>query len=247
MSDSGSASPSAPVSQSVPVSESASATEPGPKGGQRSRGRFVVALIAAGGLLLGGLASYLSLSGGPQDPRSQLAEATVLFGQERPLPAFALTAHDGSVFDLNSLTHRWTLLFFGYTYCPDVCPITLGALNSMLAQLPDAKHRERLQVVFVSVDPKRDTLERLSQYVPFFNPDFLGVRGDDAQLQKLTQALGAVYLRGEPKADGSYTVDHSNRLLLIGPDARFTAVLSDRTAPPVMAADLTTIFEAYGS
>ncbi len=238
------------MSDSVPASDTSdSAPVPGegPEAVRRGPARLAFALIAAGGLLLGAVASYLSLSGGPEDPRSRLAEATVLFGQERPLPAFALTAHDGSAFDQNSLADRWTLLFFGYTYCPDVCPITMGALNTMLSQLPDAQHRERLQVVFVSVDPKRDTPERLAQYVPFFNPDFLGVSGDDAELQKLTQALGAVYLRGEPQADGSYTVDHSSRLLLIGPDARATAVLSDRTAPPVMAADLTTIFEAYGS
>ena len=212
---------------------------------KRTRSRMIFVAIAVLGLLAGAGVSYFSVPGSPTDPRPDLVEATVLFGQERALPEFALKAHDGRPFDRSVLADQWTLLFFGYTHCPDVCPITMGALSTMLSQVTDEKVREQLNVVFVSVDPQRDTLERLAAYVPFFNPDFVGVTGPDAELKKLTGALGAVYLLGEPDADGSYTVDHSSRLLLIGPGARFTAVLSDRTAPAVLAADLSTILDAY--
>jgi protein SCO1 len=210
-----------------------------------ARSRVILAAIAVLGLVAGAGVSYLSTADGPVDPRPQLLEATVLFGQERAVPEFALKAHDGRPFDRSVLADQWTLLFFGYTHCPDVCPVTMAALNTMLSQASAAKLREQLEVVFVSVDPQRDTLERLAAYVPFFNPDFVGVTGVEAQIKKLATALGAAYLPGAPGADGSYTVDHSSRLLLIGPGARFIAVLSDRTAPAVLAADLSTILDAY--
>ena len=168
-----------------------------------------------------------------------------MYGQERVLPEFTLTAHDGTPFDHASLKDQWTLVFFGYTHCPDVCPITLGALNTMLEHVESDVAKEKLKVVFVSVDPERDSLERLAQYVPFFNPEFVGATGDPRELEKFATSLGAVYILRPPEADGSYMVDHSSRLLLIGPDARFTAVMSDQTAPAVLAADLSTIVDAY--
>jgi protein SCO1/2 len=218
-----------------------------PTSSKRNHSRAIFVAIAVFGLLVGAGVGDLTGPGGPTDPRPQLAEATVLFGQERALPEFALTAHDGQDFDRAAFADQWTLLFFGYTHCPDVCPITLDTLNTMLSHVTETKVRKQLKVVFVSVDPERDTLERLSMYVPFFNPEFVGATGSDTELKKLAAALGAVYLLGEPEADGSYTVDHSSRLLLIGPDARFTAVLSDRTAPSVLAGDLSTIIDAYAS
>ena len=117
----------------------------------------------------------------------------MLFGQERPLPEFSLVDHHGKAFTNNELADRWTLLFFGYTHCADVCPTTMIVVNAMLAEVRDANVKERLRVTFGSVDPNRDTTERLAQYVPFFNKDFVGVTGADAELAKFAGAFNAFY------------------------------------------------------
>src|SRR5437868_1141102 len=123
-----------------------------------------VAIVAiAGGLLL----ARAMLGGGGE--QLQLAKATLL-SPPRPLPEFALTDHNGASFDQARLKQHWSLLFFGFTHCPDVCPTTLGMLaqtEKLLADLPAA---QRPQIVLISVDPQRDTPQQLAAYVRFFSP-----------------------------------------------------------------------------
>ena len=85
--------------------------------------------------------------------------------------------HHGQVFDNDRLLGKWTLVFFGFTYCPDICPTTMGFLNELMGQL-EGTEAEDTEVVMVTVDPARDTVEQLASYVPYFNPDFTGVTGD---------------------------------------------------------------------
>lgn len=207
--------------------------------------RWLIPAVALLGTVLGLGAAWQLTPRGPSDPSSQLVDATVLFGQERPLPEFSLVDHHGKAFTNNELTDRWTLLFFGYTHCPDVCPTTMIDVNAMLAEVRDANVKERLRVTFVSVDPKRDTTERLAQYVPFFNKDFVGVTGADAELAKFAGAFNAFYEIGEPDANGGYLVDHTSRMLLVDPRGRYTAVFGDKPKPKVMAHDLETIIRSY--
>ncbi|MEM7404243.1 MAG: SCO family protein [Pseudomonadota bacterium] len=209
------------------------------------KSRIAVVSIAVFGLLAGLVVSAWLSNQGPEDPNPLLKDATALFGQERPLPAFQLEDHNGERFDGRRLQGRWTLLFFGYTFCPDVCPLTMSNIGITLEKLPDNVPEGALQVGFVTVDPKRDTRERLAQYVPFFNPDFIGITGEKIQIDTLVRALGGVYQFGEPDEHGNYIVDHSSRLLLIDPQGRFNAILSDRAAPEVLAGDLETLFKAY--
>lgn len=136
-------------------------------------------------------------------------------------PAIAGQNHDGSAFDLVNLSGKVALLFFGYTSCPDVCPTTLAELRVLHQNLG---HRAAdTAVVFVSVDPERDTVARLGEYVPLFNPSFYGVHVNDEQLESIKAAYGVVaekvYYRPEDTAAG-YSVDHTARLYLIGPDSR---------------------------
>ena len=211
------------------------------------RPRWLIAVVALLGTALGLWTAWQVSDRGPSDPNPNLVDATALFGQERPLPPFALVDHTGRAFTNATLNDHWTLVFFGYTHCPDVCPMTLGNANAMLAQLRDDAIREQVHVAFVSVDPKRDSKQRLAEFVPFFNADFVGVTGTDAELKKFSGALNAIYSVGEPNAEGNYVVDHSSRLLLIGPRGRFTAVLSEKSPPNVLAKDLQTIIDAYSS
>ena len=155
--------------------------------------------------------------------------ATVL-PEARALPDFLLEDHHGKAFTNESLRGKWSFVFFGYTHCPDVCPTTLALLNQVDEKLKKAKDIVLPQTIFISVDPERDTMEQLAEYVPYFNPEFIGVRGSIQQLQALTAPLGIAFGQegneeGDVESD-DYEVFHSSRILLIDPKARLKALFS---------------------
>ena len=175
----------------------------------------------------------------PAAEAPSLRSATALFGQERPVPEFALSDHSGRAYTRQALTGNWTLLFFGYTHCPHVCPATLATLAASVdaaAALGDGGGAP-LRVAFVSVDPERDTLDHLRRYVTVFHDDFLGVTGPHEELRKLTGPLGVAYARagGEGSA---YLVDHSAALLLVNPGGELQAVFGPPHDPDAIARDL---------
>ena len=150
-----------------------------------------------------------------------------LLPQGRALPEFALQDDQGQAFVPASLQGKWTLLFFGYTHCPDVCPTTLGTLKRVWDGLAKtAGGVDDVAVVFVSVDPARDSLDHLAEYVDYFEPAFTGVTGDDANLQRLSRSLGAIYVRARGGSDENYLVDHTAAIFLLDPQGHYTAVLS---------------------
>ena len=145
-----------------------------------------------------------------------------------PIPDFALVDHRGEVFDRSRLQGTWSLLFFGYTFCPDVCPGTLQRLSPVQDRL--AGQSPPVQVVFVSVDPERDSVERMAEYVTFFHPELVGTTGDAEQIDRLARAVGAFHEKAEGEEGASelaYFVDHSSSLFLVDPDAHLFAVLRD--------------------
>lgn len=198
----------------------------------------VVAIVAiASGMLLA--RSVLNPRGGAQ---LGLTQATAL-EPARALPAFDLLDQGGAAFDVARLQNRWSLLFFGFTHCPDVCPTTLGVLaqtEKLLADLPEA---QRPQIVLVSVDPKRDTPEQLASYVKFFSPSFTGVTGTQADIDAFTRALG-VPVATSPLPNGDYTVDHSAALFLVNPSGQLRALFSGPHTAAVIADDYRRIVEA---
>ena len=133
----------------------------------------------------------------------------------RNIGDFQLTDHLGKPFTPARLEGRWTLLFFGFTYCPDVCPTTLSFLNEFKQQL-EGTEAEDTQVVLVSVDPARDTVEQLAGYVPFFNPEFIGVTGEFLDIHRFATALNTPF-RKVPGQGENYQVDHSANVVLINP------------------------------
>ena len=137
-------------------------------------------------------------------------QVITLFPEPKPLTAFALTDHKNRVFDLASLKGKWTFLFFGFTHCPDVCPTTLAELARARDDIArNAAGAKDVQFVFVSVDPNRDTAGKLGQYVGYFEPTFLGVTGDDAQIGNLAGQLGAAYQVAIAPGLENYPVTHS--------------------------------------
>lgn len=162
-------------------------------------------------------------------PPPAVGEGATLLPVPLELPEFSLVDQDGVRFDRDRLAGRWTLAFFGYTYCPDVCPDTLQSLAPVLERLPESP---ATQVVFVSVDPERDTPARMKQYVVHFHPRLLGVTGVEEEIERLTRALGAFHRRSERRgSDGAYLVDHTASLFLIDPRGRLQALLEEPDDP----------------
>ncbi|MBI5300539.1 MAG: SCO family protein [Chloroflexi bacterium] len=134
---------------------------------------------------------------------------------EPPMRAadFTLTAHNGKPFRLSDLTGKVVVVYFGYTTCPDVCPTTLVELKRVRAQLK--QHADRVQFIFITIDPERDTLERLRGYVPSFDPSFIGLTGTATELAPVWRAFG-VYRAKQPSESAlGYLMDHSAQLYAI--------------------------------
>ena len=126
-----------------------------------------------------------------------------------------LVDHRGEAFNNASLQDKWTLVFFGFTYCPDICPTTMSFLNEMMGQL-DGTEAEDTQVVMVTVDPARDTVEQLASYVPYFNPEFIGVTGEFLDIHRFATALNTPFRKVVGEGD-DYLIDHSANVVLINP------------------------------
>jgi protein SCO1/2 len=193
------------------------------------RRRRTKAPLAATGAL--GLAALLAACTG-RDPSYALKNVT---GLVSPLE-FQLTDQDGQQVTAADYRHDLVLLYFGYTECPDECPTTLAMLANALRTLgPQASH---VRVLFVSVDPQRDTTAVLKRYVNNFGPQFVGLRGDPAQLTDLSKRYRIAYHYEKPDKDGNYEVDHSSAVFVFDGDGRARLLAeSDNTAPQV-ASDL---------
>ena len=143
------------------------------------------------------------------------ANGLFLFDTPRDPGEFELLDHKGKSFSRAQLLGRWTLVFFGFTHCPDICPTTMVELAELKSQLANTE-AEATQVVMVSVDPARDTPERLSEYVPYFHPEFLGVTGDFTAILSFAQRLNAPFRKlSEP--DGDYQMEHTANVVLMNP------------------------------
>ena len=143
--------------------------------------------------------------------------------------SLALTGHDGRPRTLADFRGKAVVLFFGFTHCPDICPTTLADVAAVLKKLgPDAA---RVQVLFVTVDPERDTPEILAKYVPAFDAGFLGLSGDAAETQRAAREFKIFYEKRPGGAPGAYTVDHSGQSYVIDPQGRLRLfVRHDRIA-----------------
>jgi protein SCO1/2 len=151
----------------------------------------------------------------------------------RLLQPFKLTDHSNTVFDEKRLQGKWSFVFFGYTSCPDICPATLYVLSSVHGLLVDetGKIPDDMQVVFISVDPARDTTEKLAKYVTYFNKDFIGTTADKTEIDKLARQFGAGYIIEEETSAGEYNVSHTSAIFLIDPYGRLVASFSQPHQP----------------
>lgn len=159
----------------------------------------------------------------------------------RALPDFQLADQHDQPFNRASLEGGWTLLFAGFTHCPDICPTTLATLADIDARLQSAG--AALDTVFLSLDPERDQPATLGPYLAHFNPEFTGATGPRDQIERLMAGLGLAYIRVPTGGEG-YTIDHSAALVLIDPDARVAAYFKPPLAADRIAADLAALVDA---
>lgn len=162
----------------------------------------------------------------------------VALPQPRNLPDFQLVDQHAQPFGRASLEGGWTLLFAGFTHCPDICPTTLATLAAVDAQLRGSG--AEFDMVFLSLDPERDGPDALGPYLAHFNPEFIGATGARDEIERLMAGLGLAYIRVPTGGDG-YTIDHSAALVLIDPDARVAAYFKPPLAADRIAADLATL------
>jgi protein SCO1 len=172
------------------------------------------------------------LGGCSREPPYHLQSITGLM----PRLEFQLMDDDGRVVSAEHYRGSLVLLYFGYTHCPDVCPTTLAALGAALARLgPDAS---RVKVLFVTVDPARDTAPVLKRYMSYFGPQFIGLRGDDDALRPLIRRYRVAYHRDPPDQNGNYAVEHSSVVFVFDTNGRARLLGRDSDAPDAVAQDL---------
>jgi protein SCO1/2 len=186
-------------------------------------------------------AAALALTGCKPAPRPTEFQATDITGAEFARD-FRLTDHNGRIRTLADFRGKVVAVFFGYTHCPDVCPTTLSDFAAALQQLgPQAN---QVQVIFVTVDPQRDTPDMLKQFVPAFNPGFLGMYTDADTLKQLAKEYKLVYQKTAVKGADDYLIDHSAGTYVYDPQGRLRLHMPYGSGPDVIAHDLKALLAA---
>lgn len=184
------------------------------------------------------LASLTACERAPAPPVFQATDITgAAFARD-----FKLTDHNGQVRTLADFKGKAVAMFFGYTHCPDVCPTTLSDFAAALKQL--GSDAARVQVIFVTVDPERDTPAILKQFVPAFDPGFLGMSTDPASLKALAKEYKVVYEKASAKSADDYLIDHSAGTYVYDPQGRLRLLVAYGSSPDVIAQDLKSLLAA---
>lgn len=152
---------------------------------------------------------------------SELKEkGTFLFDKPRAFDDFKLVDYHNEAFTSEDLQGKWSLIFFGFTYCPDICPTTMALMNQFYRHQQQGEYADKLQIIMVSVDPGRDTPEKLYEYVRFFNPDFIGVTGEFLDLHRFATQLNIPFNKA-PGGGENYLVEHSGNVAIINPKGHY--------------------------
>ncbi len=203
---------------------------------------FITILATAGGLwaakgLFGPITTAASLPA---------VRSITLLSTPRVLPAFSLQQSDGTALTGEELRGHWTVVFIGFTHCPDICPTTLTELNGAQKQWAALPEATRPRVLFVSADPERDSPRLTGDYAHAFNADSLAATGPVPELQAFARALSLVFMKvpGPSGRADDYSIGHSATLIVLDPQARMAGVISPPFDPKVIAADLIALTKA---
>jgi protein SCO1 len=200
---------------------------------------MVAAVAAVGGLVVANFVFEPD-----RMPGIQVASGTLL-PSPRPIPEFTLQGSDGQAFTRERFEGRWSVIFVGFTHCPDICPNTMALLKSVHGKLSESG--QALQVLLLSVDPERDSPDALKRYVTTFDPSFLGATGPATELDKLGAAMGFVYMKSPGATPESYSVDHSSALILVNPQAQVAGYFTPPLRLEPLVTDLRKVLGGLGS
>jgi protein SCO1/2 len=164
----------------------------------------------------------------------------------KPLGAFELVDDRGTKVTAQDFAGHWSFVYFGYTYCPDVCPLTLVELADVKKRLAERTPGASVSVYFVSVDPQRDSPQRLHEYVTYFDPDFHGLTGDLVEIAAFANAAGAVFFVPPGQDEKTYLVSHSSSIALVEPGGGLRAIFTAPHDAAQVAADFAKIYARYG-
>lgn len=188
-------------------------------------GRFIaICKVAISFVLIAALIFYPSIDGQASNDFIEIREGVYVLSVPDQLARFELLTQDGHKFDNRRLNNKWSFLFFGYTYCPDICPTNLAVFKQVQRKLTEKDKVAGVQFIFVSIDPARDTPSRLKEYVGYFNSEFLGITGDQHQLRNLADSVGAGYARAVYDGSDKYLMNHSSAVLLVNPDGKLQGI-----------------------
>ncbi|MEM7530944.1 MAG: SCO family protein [Chloroflexota bacterium] len=170
--------------------------------------------------------------------------AGVELSAPHPVPDGELISTSGPV-RLSDFRGKYVYVYFGYTFCPDICPMTLSTLQLMRSQLGEDSpiDPEKIQVVMVTVDPARDTAEVMTTYMGYFDESFVGLTGEQSQIDAVGDPFGLYYKKGEGSVDTGYLVDHTSRFYLIDPEGNARVAYAHDTDDDLLLADLTYLWE----
>ena len=154
---------------------------------------------------------------------NQQPEHALLYSTPRTLTNFELTDHNNQAFGNEQLIGKWTIFFFGYTSCPDICPVTLQEINYIYPELKTLTN-DNIQIAFVSADPNRDTVEKLNGYIRYFNEEFVALRGGHDKLFPFARNLGLMYAITDDTTQDYYMVNHSASLVMTNPKGQIQAI-----------------------
>ena len=210
-----------------------------------NRATLVVLVVAlAAGLGLWASQRYFGDAPASSWPQTQVVR---LFEPPRELPAFSLRQSDGTQLVPGELKGHWTLVFLGFTHCPDVCPTTLAQLSQAQKQWASIPEAIRPRVLFVSVDPERDTPDRIGEYAHAFHKDTLAATANIPALENFTRSLSLVFAK-VPAPEGApadqYSVDHSASMAVLDPQGRMSGLVQQPLDPAAIAADLAALTRA---
>lgn len=177
----------------------------------------------------------------PKPAPGPAMQTVTLLPQPRTIPAFSLRQSDGTPLIPGELHGHWTLVFLGFTFCPDVCPTTLTDLAQAQRQWEALPESTRPRVLFISVDPERDTPDRIGEYAHAFHPDTLAATGDIPALEAFARSLSLVFMKAAPEPGASadqYSIDHSAGIAVLDPQGRMAGVIQPPFQPQAIANDL---------
>ena len=180
------------------------------------------------------------------DVDKDLQHATYLYDQQVAIPEFNFIDHNGDAFNREQIKGQWTLWFFGFTHCPDICPTTLATLSNSLNLIEKNQSIDDLKIVFVSVDPERDTPVAMNNYISSFHKNIIGTSGYDGELATFLKNMGIIATLNKATNDAKdYQVDHSSALYLIAPNNAISAVFNTPHSASTIAQDYQTIKKYY--